>query len=100
MFRQAGHEALIRLVTHATGYVPDSQRIAYWLQEWEQSGNSRAVKTRVPSLAFDHARDVRTVAQAAKRTGAKPSTRGRLEYGYNTENIVRGLRCRVMEHKR
>lgn len=90
----------MRLMTHATGHVPDSRRIAHWLQEWEQSANPRAVKLRVPGLAFDHAKDVHTVAQAAKRTGAKPSTLGRQEYGYNMENIARAYPLPVTEYER
>ncbi|WP_319103244.1 hypothetical protein [Pseudomonas aeruginosa] len=100
MFTQAEHEALMRLMTHATGFVPDSQRIAYWLQEWELSASPRTVKARVPGLASDHAKDVREVAQAAKRTGAKPSTLGRLEYRYNMENIARAYPLPVMEYER
>lgn len=100
MFSQLEHEALMRLMTHATGYVPDSRRIAHWLQEWERSANPRAVKTQVPGLASDHARDVQTVAQAAKRTGATPSTLGRLEYGYNMENIARACPLPSMEYER
>ncbi|HAO8168649.1 TPA: hypothetical protein ACPTVN_005375 [Klebsiella pneumoniae] len=100
MFGQLEHEALMRLMTHATGFVPDSRRIAYWLQEWEHLDDSHAIKTRVPGLAPDHAKDVQTVAQAAKRTGAKPSTLGRLEYGYNMENIARAYPLPVMEFER
>lgn len=100
MFRQAEHEALMRLMTHATGFVPDSRRIAHWLQEWERSGNSLAIKAQVPGLASDHARDVQTVAQAAKRTGAKPSTLDRLEYSYNMENIARAYPLPSMEYER
>ena len=51
MFSQLEHEALMRLMTHATGYVPDSRRIAHWLQEWEQTGNPRGIKAKVPGLA-------------------------------------------------
>lgn len=98
MFSQLEHEALMRLMTHATGYVPDSRRIAHWLQEWERSGNP--VKAKVPGLASDHAKDVREVAQAAKRTGAKPSTLGRLEYRYNMENIARAYPLPGMEYER
>ncbi|HRF30079.1 MAG TPA: hypothetical protein PLM02_05660 [Azonexus sp.] len=100
MFKQAEHEALMRLMTHATGFVPDSRRIAHWLQEWERSGNPRAIQTQVQGLASDHGRDVQTVAQAAKRTGAKPSTLGRLEYGYNMENIARAYPVPVVECER
>lgn len=90
----------MRLMTHATGHVPDSQRIAHWLQEWERSTSPRAVKARVPGLASDHAKDVQTVAQAAKRTGAKPSTLGRMEYGYNMENIARAYPLPATEYER
>lgn len=100
MFSQLEHEALMRLMTHATGYVPDSRRIAHWLQEWERSDNPLAIKAKVPGLASDHARDMQTVAQAAKRTGAKPSTLGRLEYRYNMENIARAYPLPVMEYER
>lgn len=100
MFSQLEHEALMRLMTHATGYVPDSRRIAHWLQEWEQSSNPRGIKAKVPGLAFDHARDVQTVVHAAKRTGAKPSTLGRLEYRYNMESIARAYPLPVMEYER
>lgn len=54
----------------------------------------------MPGLAPDHAKDVQTVAQAAKRTGAKPSTLGRMEYGYNMENIARAYPLPVMEFER
>ena len=100
MFSQLEHEALMRLMTHATGYVPDSRRIAHWLQEWEQTGNPRGIKAKVPGLASDHAKDVQEVAQAAKRTGAKPSTLGRLEYSYNMENIARAYPLPSMEYER
>ncbi|KDC25262.1 hypothetical protein L505_5187 [Bordetella bronchiseptica F4563] len=40
------------------------------------------------------------VAQAAKRTGAKPSTLGRLEYSYNMENIARAYPLPSMEYER
>lgn len=100
MFDRLEHEALMRLMTHATGYVPDSRRIAHWLQEWERSDNPRAIKAKVPGLASDHARDVQTLVQAAKRTGAKPSTLGRLEYRYNMENIARAYPLPVMECER
>lgn len=90
----------MRLMTHATGFVPDSRRIAHWLQEWEQADDPRNIKANVPGLAPDHVRDVREVAQAAKRTGAKPSTLGRLEYGYNMENIARAYPLPVMEFER
>ena len=100
MFRQAEHDALMRLMTHATGFVPDSRRIAYWLQEWERSDNPRAIKARVSGLSDHTARDMQEVAQAAKRTGAKPSTLGRLEYNYNMENIARAYPLPVMEFER
>ena len=100
MFNQLEHEALMRLMTHATGYVPDSRRIAHWLQAWERSSNPRGVKAKVPGLADDHAKDVRQVAQAAKRTGAKPSTLGRVEYRYNMENIARTYPLPSMEYER
>ncbi|WP_231642977.1 hypothetical protein [Ralstonia syzygii] len=54
----------------------------------------------MPDLASDHARDVQTVAQAAKRTGATPCTLGRLEYGYNMENIARAYPLPSMEYER
>ncbi|CBA17117.1 hypothetical protein XACN24_12925 [Xanthomonas albilineans] len=100
MFSQLEHEALMRLMTHATGFVPDSRRIAHWLQEWERADDPRNIKVKVLGLAPDHARDVREIAQAAKRTGAKPSTLGRLEYGYNMENIVRAYPLPLMEFER
>lgn len=100
MFEQLEHEALMRLMRYSLGYLPDSRRIAHWLQEWERSDNSRAIKAQVPGLASDHARDVQTVAQAAKRTGAKPSTLGRLEYSYNMENIARAYPLPSMEYER
>lgn len=89
MFNQLEHEALMRLMTYATGYTPDSQRIAHWLQEWEQAENPRTVKTHVPGLAAAHAIDVTKVAHAAKRDGARPTTLGRDEYAYNMQNIER-----------
>ena len=100
MFTLMEHDALLRLMRLSTGFISDSRRIAHWLQEWERSANPRAVKTQVPGLASDHARDVQTVAQAAKRTGAKPSTLGRLEYGYNMENIARAYPLPSMEYER
>jgi len=100
MFEQLEHEALMRLMRYSLGYLPDSRRVAHWLQEWERSGNPRGIKAQVPGLASDHARDVQTVAQAAKRTGAKPSTLGRLEYGYNMENIARAYPLPSMEYER
>ena len=89
MFSQLEHEAVMRLMTHATGYTPDSQRIAHWLQEWEQAGNPRTVKSQVPNLSREHALDVAHVARAARRDGARPTTLGRMEYAYNMENIAR-----------
>lgn len=89
MFDLQEHHALLRLMTRATGGGTDSERIAHWLQEWERSANPRAIKSRVPGLSGFDARDVQEVAQAAKRTGAKPSTLERLEYGYSMERIAR-----------
>ena len=89
MFNQLEHEALMRLMTHATGYTPDSQRIAHWLQEWEHAENPRMAKAHVPGLAAAHALDVTKVASAAKRDGARPTTLGRDEYAYNMQNIER-----------
>lgn len=100
MFTLMEHDALMRLMRLSTGYVPDSRRVAHWLQEWERSANPRAIKARVSGLSDLTARDVREVAQAAKRTGAKPSTLGRLEYGYNMENIARAYPLPVMEYER
>lgn len=100
MFRQAEHEALMRLMTHATGYVPDSRRIAHWLQEWERSANPRAIKARVSGLSDHTARDMQEVTQAAKRTGAKPSTLDRLEYDYSMERIARAYPLPSMEYER
>ncbi len=84
MFSQLEHEALMRLMTHATGHTPDSQRIAHWLQEWEH-----ADVLRTPQLAASHAADVVTVAEAARRDGTKPTALGRDEYAYNMRNIAR-----------
>ena len=89
MFNQLEHEALMRLMTHATGHTPDSQRIAHWLQEWERAENLRTVKPHVSGLAAAHALDVTKVARAAKRDGARPTTLGRAEYAYNMQNIER-----------
>lgn len=100
MFEQLEHEALMRLMRYSLGYLPDSRRIAHWLQEWERADDPRSIKANAPGLAPDHVRDVREVAQAAKRTGAKPSTLGRLEYGYNMENIARAYPLPVMEFER
>lgn len=100
MFTLMEHDALMRLMRLSTGYVPDSKRIAHWLQEWERSANPRTIKARVSGLSDYNARDVQEVAQAAKRTGAKPSTLGRLEYCYNMENIARAYPLPVMEYER
>ena len=89
MFNQLEHEALMRLMTYATGHTPDSQRIAHWLQEWERAENLRTVKAHVSGLAAAHALDVTKVARAAKRDGARPTTLGRAEYAYNMQNIER-----------
>lgn len=69
MFSQLEHEALMRLMTYATGHTPDSQRIAHWLQEWEHAENPRTAKAYVPGLAAAYALDVAKVAKAAKRDG-------------------------------
>ena len=100
MFTLMEHDALLRLMRLSTGFISDSRQVAHWLQEWERSGNPRGIKAQVPGLASDHARDVQTVAQAAKRTGAKPSTLGRLEYSYNMENIARAYPLPSMEYER
>ena len=89
MFSQLEHEALMRLMTYATGLMPDSQRIAHWLQEWEHAENPRTAKAYVPGLAAVYALDVSKVAKAAKRDGDRPTTLGRLEYAYNMRNIER-----------
>ena len=89
MFNQLEHEALMRLMTYATGHTTDSQRIAHWLQEWERAENLRTVKAHVSGLAAAHALDVTKVARAAKRDGARPTTLGRAEYAYNMQNIER-----------
>jgi len=94
------NHALLRLMRLSTGHVPDSKPVAYWLQEWEQSNTPRSIKTHVPGLASDHASDVQAVAQAAKRTGAKPSTLDRLEYRNNMENIARIYPLPVLEYER
>ena len=60
----------------------------------------RFLRRPLPGLASDHARDVREVAQAAKRTGEKPSTLRRLEYRYNMENIARAYPLPSMEYER
>lgn len=89
MFSQLEHEALMRLMTYATGHTPDSQRIAHWLQEWEHAENPRTAKAYVPGLAAVYSLDVAKVAKAAKRDGDRPTTLGRLEYAYNMQNIER-----------
>ena len=89
MFNQLEHEALMRLMTYATGHTPDSQRIAHWLQEWEHAENPRTAKAYVPGLAAAYALDVAKVARAAKRDGDRPMTLGRLEYAHNMQNIER-----------
>ena len=89
MFSQLEHEALMRLMTYATGLMPDSQRIAHWLQEWEHAENPRTAKAYVPGLAAAYALDVAKVARAAKRDGDRPMTLGRLEYAHNMQNIER-----------
>jgi hypothetical protein len=40
------------------------------------------------------------LAQAAKKTGAKPSTLGRREYIFNMDNIARAYPLPVMEFER
>lgn len=40
------------------------------------------------------------VTQAAKRTGAKPSTLDRLEYDYSMERIARAYPLPSMEYER
>ncbi|MCK9468435.1 MAG: hypothetical protein M0Q49_03365 [Porticoccaceae bacterium] len=100
MFSQLEHEALMRLMTHATGYTPDSRLIAHWLQEWEQADNPRTAKSHVPGLAASHALDVAKVANAAKRDGARPTTLGRIEYGYNMQNIGRAYPLPSLELER
>lgn len=89
MFDYEEHEALMRLMTYATGYIDDSRRIAYWLQEWDQSANPRTIKDHVPGLDPDHSRDVKLLAQAARRTAAKPSTLDRPEYSYRMGFVER-----------
>lgn len=89
MFSQLEHEALMRLMTHATGYTTDSRRIAYWLQQWEQAGHPRAVNKQVPLLSAAHALDVATVSRAALRNGLRPTTVGHVESVYNIQNIAR-----------
>ena len=92
MFTLMEHDALLRLMRLSTGFISDSRRVAHWLQEWERSANPRAINHT--------ARDMQEVAQAAKRTGAKPSTLGRLEYSYNMENIARAYPLPSMEYER
>lgn len=89
MFNQLEHEALMRLMTHATGYTADSRRIAHWLQEWEQAEHPHAMKMQVLCLAVAHALDVATVTRAALRDRLRPTTVGRVEYVYNMQNIAR-----------
>lgn len=89
MFSMIEHDALMRLMRLSTGYVPDSKPVAHWLQEWERSDTPRAIKAWVVGLSDCNARDVKEVAQAANRTGAKPSTLGRREYLNNMDNIAR-----------
>ena len=89
MFNQLEHEALMRLMTYATGYTSDSQRIAHWLQEWERAENPRTAKAHLPGLAAAYALDVAKVIKAVKRDGDRPTTLGRLEYAYNMQNIER-----------
>lgn len=100
MFTTMENHALLRLMRLSTGHVPDSRPVAYWLQEWECSHPPQAIKTHVPGLTTSNASDVKTVAQAANRTGAKPSTLGRLEYRNNMENIARIYPLHSMEYDR
>lgn len=100
MFTIMENHALLRLMRLSTGHVPDSRPVAYWLQEWEQSNAPRSIKTQVPGITSGNARDVQAVAQAAKRTGAKPSTLGRLEYRNNMENIARIYPLPTLEYER
>ena len=99
MFSQLEHEALMRLMTYATGHTPDSQRIAHWLQEWEHAENPRTAKAYVPGLAAAYALDVAKVAKAAKRDGDRPMTLGRLEYAHNMQNIERLYPLRSLEQE-
>ena len=89
MFDQLEHEALMRLMTHATGYTPDSRRIAHWLQQWERTDPLHTLKTHAQGLSAAHALDVQTVARAALRDGLRPTTLSRVEYVYNMQNIAR-----------
>ncbi|HHG5409336.1 TPA: hypothetical protein ACPWQ6_005979 [Pseudomonas aeruginosa] len=98
MFTLMEHDALLRLMRLSTGFIPESQRVAHWLQEWERSGKPRAVEA--PGFPGYIASDMQEVARAAKRTGAKPSTLGRLEYSYNMENIARAYPLPSMEYER
>ncbi|WP_338880031.1 hypothetical protein WHX56_01035 [Achromobacter veterisilvae] len=100
MFTLMEHDALLRLMRLSTGGISDSQSVAHWLQEWERSDNPRAIKARLSGLSDHTTRDVQAVAQAARRTGAKPSTLGRLEYRYNMENTARAYPLPVMEYQR
>lgn len=97
MFSQQEHEALMRLMTHATGHTSDSQRIAYWLQAWERADNPRTISPHVPKLASSHAADVATVTDAARRGGTRPTMLGRNEYGYTMQNIGRAYPLPAME---
>lgn len=97
MFTLMEHDALLRLMRLSTGFISDSRRVAHWLQEWELLENPGAIKALVSDLSDHTARDVRIVAQAAKRTGAKPSTLGRLEYRYNMEYIARAYPLQAMD---
>ena len=97
MFSQQEHKALMRLMAHATGYTPDSQRIAHWLQAWVRADNPRTISSHVPRLGSSHAADVATVADAARRDGTKPTALGRVEYGYSMQNIAQAYPLPVME---
>lgn len=97
MFSQQEHEALMRLMTHATGYTPDSRRIAHWLQAWEHADNPHTISLHVPSLAPSHAADVLMVASAARRDGTRPTMLGLNEYGYTMQNIGRAYPLPAME---
>lgn len=97
MFDPCEHEALMRLMTYATGYVADSQRIAHWLQTWERAENPRKIKSLVPGLSLNHAADIKTLVRAAKREGLRPTELGRLEYIYNMDNISRAYPITVDE---
>lgn len=71
MFTLMEHDALLRLMRISTGFIPDSRRVAHWLQEWERSDNPRAIRARASGLSGHTARDMQEVAQAAKRTGGE-----------------------------